>query len=489
VPKVIELNPQQAEFVQCMARFVGFFGGIGSGKTAGGAVKAIKKIPDGDGIVVGSDFPHFTKSLWPEFAKWLPWSRVINKHLNHPFTSEKILKIQCGKHVHKIYYGGMEEASAWAGPSVNWAWADEFRRKPTRQHFDILAGRIRVGPNPQLWLTTTPRASLRGQYHWLYNVFVQRQFPEEVLEIFRSSNRELVTYFTAPTSENADNLDPLYLASLQGLYSGKYAQQELGGAFISFEGIVFSEFNEIDNVTEDAEYIPGIAVEWGVDEGFTPGHPRVILLAQVVPPYINIFDEYVITHEMPEVSLDNVLALPYQKPVVARVDSSAAELIRRLWDREIDTQRGSHDVIQGINHLRPFIRDGRGQVHVRFHPRCGFSIQEIQAYSYPDTTESRLSPSSARAAKPLKEADNAADALRYLTWPKDINLLMSWFTDEGAQDVLRLPEPVSTEPQQRAPQETLIRMGQRSPLVSLFGSKRRPRNRSRNRPIGRPSWW
>uniref|UniRef100_A0A6M3L6M7 Putative terminase n=1 Tax=viral metagenome TaxID=1070528 RepID=A0A6M3L6M7_9ZZZZ len=515
MPKVFRANPVQAKFLASQARFVGFMGGIGSGKTAGGCVKSIMKLEDGDGIVVAPDFPHFCKSTFPELAKWLPWSRVTNRHLNHPNTGAKVLTIETSRGERKIYYGGMQDASSWAGPSVNWAFADEFRRVPTRQHFDVLAGRIRVGDNPQLWLTTTPKAVLRGRRHWLHEVFVEQKFDEDFLKAFASSGQTLVEYFMAPTSENAPNLDPMYLASLQALYKGKYARQELGGEFIEFEGQVFEDFNEADNVSEMAEFVPGVPVEWGVDNGFTAGHPRVILMAQTIPPFINVFAEYVATFELSEVSIDNAIKMGYPLPTVARVDSSAAELIQRLWERGIETYKGSHDVDAGIAHLRSFIRDGKDQVHVRFHPRCTFSIDEIQAYVYPDTVESKISEASDRAARPLKESDNAADALRYLVWPKQLALLAA--STLTARQVIRVdsprPGPPSPVPQVQVAQgsspnalsgagvasgssrEHLLRPpvgpGARvRSLLSIFGGPRKPRpaRPTRTREQMPPGW-
>lgn len=485
MPKIFEANPHQELFLLSLARYLGFFGGIGSGKTAAGSIKSVLKLEDGDGIVVGPDFPHLTRSTWPEFKKWIPWSRVINSHLNHPHTSEKVLKIQTANGIRNIYYGGMEEAGSWAGPSVNWAWADEFRRKPTRQHFDVLAGRIRVGKNPQLWLTTTPKGTLKGKRHWLFEIFVEQKFDPDVLKEWQrlGLGSKLTDYFVAPTQENAAHLDPLYYASLRGLYTGKYASQELGGDFIEFEGLVYEEFTDEPggNVTEEAEYVPGVPIEWGVDDGFTDGHPRVVLMAQTIPPYVNVFAEYIVTREKQEKSIENALKMGYPKPVVARVDSSAAELIQRLWDEGIETHRGSHDVDAGIAHLRSFIRNGRGQVHLRFHPRCTFSIAEIQAYAFPDVVETNISPGSDRAARPLKEADNAADAARYLVWPKQIATLDYMAAAAGGIRIptmdmsMNVQQPMVTPATQR---EEPLRapVDVRRTVFGLFGSKpKRPR--------------
>lgn len=417
-----EATASQTKFLLSQARVVGFVGGIGSGKTAVGAVKAAQKINDGDGIVVGPNFPHFAKSTWEQLRKWFPWSRVVNGHLNHPYTQSKVLLVQTPNGIHKIYYGGIENPESWTGPTVNWFWFDEARRKDTRKEFDVLLGRIRTGPNPQGYVTTSPRGRIQGSTHWLYDVFVEQNFPPEVLELFAKENRPLVEHIEASTEENKTNLDPMYVATLRALYTGAYAEQELEGKFKVFEGLVLSNLSE-ENFTEQAEFNPDLPVYWGVDDGFTKGHPRVILFAQIDPPYINIFDEHVSTYEVAEESIRRALDKGYPTPMVARVDSAAAEFRARLWDLGIETSAGSHDVLEGVKHLRAMVRDGTGQVHLRFHPRCEFSIGEIQAYCYPDTVDGKFSANDPRAAKPQKHSDNVADAARYLTWPEEVTEL------------------------------------------------------------------
>jgi len=409
----IELSPKQSKFVLSRARYVGFIGGIGSGKTAAGAVKALRKTDEGEpGIVVAPDFPHFSKSTWPEWSRWIPWGRVENRHLNHPYTQDKRLLFRTQHGVVPVYYGGIDEPDSWTGPTVNWCWFDESRRKDDRKAFDILCGRARIGNDPQVFTTTSPA----GKHHWLYDVFVKKIIPKEIADLFASHGAVLCEYVQAHTKENEANLDPLYLASLMSIYTGRYAEQELAGQFVVFEGAVYESFGDT-NVTKEAEYIPGVPIEYGVDDGFTANHPRVFLLSQEIPPFINFFAEYIVTYELPEVSIAHLKELEYPLGRVAYIDSSAAELAARLWDEGIDTVASTHSVPEGIKHVRPFICDADGVRRVRFHPRCEFSVDEIKSYAYP----ARLSVRAGSGQpNPAKISDNAADAMRYLLWNKSI---------------------------------------------------------------------
>lgn len=425
-------SPEQEEFIYSLARFVCCAGGVGSGKTASGAIKAIRKIDSGeDGIVVGPDFPHFAKSTWPEFSKWMPWSRCTNSHLEHPYTQQKVLKFSVrGKEV-KVYYGGIDDPTSWTGPNVNWCWFDEGARKDSRLAFDILAARCRIGKDPQLFITTTPR----GINHWLYEVFVKGVFREDVMDALREAGYtgDVVKYYHVKTSYNKENLDPFTYLMLTGIYDGAVAQQELEGAFISLEGAVWSGWKQSGpyaNVTEDAEYHGGVPVEWWVDDGFTEGHPRVILMAQVIPPYVNVFAEHISWYQFPEDDIKEALAMEYERPSVAYIDSSAAELRSRLWASDIDTVKASHNVDEGIKHTAAFVGKANGKGYIRFHPRCEFSIKELPMYTFDSQT-----------GKPKKESDNVSDAMRYGLWPKslyDLIALGAKYRPEIAVDLREL---------------------------------------------------
>lgn len=442
MPKRFVAHHQQIPFLRSDARLLGFVGGIGSGKTAVGAVKSIIKISQGrSGIIVAPNFPHFSKSTWPEFKKWLPWSMCTNAHLDHPYTQKKILTFDVwykDKHYEPVvYYGGIENEETWTGPTVNWFWFDEARVKKTRRAFEILCGRIREGLNPQGFITSSPRGRVGARDHWMRLVFEDKSFQGKILEILAEMgiNRTLVEFFRGRTEDNKEYLDPMYYASLKALYSGKLAQQELEGMFVTVSGLVWPSFEpgpEGDsNVTEAADFTAGVPVEWGVDDGFTAGHARVFLFAQVVPPYINIFDCYAAVGEHAEDSLEEVLKRPWPLADLALVDSSAAELRSRIWDVGVDTLGARHDVLEGIKHVRQFLRDSKGFRHVRFHPRCQFAIDEMQNYVFPDKG----------GEKPLKESDNVPDSLRYLLWNKVLDDLQP--ARSGDPGFIRVPSSLS----------------------------------------------
>lgn len=176
-----------------------------------------------------------------------------------------------------------------------------------------------------------------------------------------------------------------------------------------------------ENISTEAEFNPDWDVIWGVDDGYAEGngpgsanyHPRTILLGQVTPTGgINIFAEYYKTLELSENALDNVLELPYPMPQVAYVDSSAAELKARIWERGINTVGATHRVAEGIKNVRRLIADGQGVRQLKVHPRCQQLIGEIAGYKYDEASK----VAEVGEPKPLKIDDHGPDTLRYMAW-------------------------------------------------------------------------
>lgn len=187
------------------------------------------------------------------------------------------------------------------------------------------------------------------------------------------------------------------------------------------EGLVFDNFSLTGNVRESAEYNPELEVYWGVDDGYAHGggvgtfghHPRVFLLGQQTSTGgVNIFAEYYQTLQMPESSLKEVMSWPYKLPRIALVDSSAAELRRRLSDNGIFNGAATHRISDGIKIMRRFVCDGNSVRLLQIHPRCKNLIRELQSYRYDD--KSRWSE--AGEPKPMKLDDHTIDACRYLLW-------------------------------------------------------------------------
>ena len=392
MPKVFVPNPGQRKALQSKARVVVALGGVGGGKSALGAILSLLKIQTGQpGLIVAPEFSQLGHSTFPALMKWTPQSLLQNRELNHPWTMARTLMFRVdGKDV-PVMYASFSEPETLTGISCNWVFADELARAKTRKVYDVLMARLREGPDPRMFIATTPRSR-----NWFFSV-VQEGLKTGLMEVFY-----------LPTMENRANLDPGYIDSLQLTYTGRQAEQELEGKFVSLEGTVFPTLTDA-NVTEDAEYVEGVPCFWGTDEGYTGSHKRAITFFQVIPPFVNCFDCYSAIYELPEKSIATALARPWPRPDVVYCDSSAAQLRGRLWDTDLDTVAASHPVESGIVHLSALICDGVGVRHLRFHPRAREVYDELRVYAYDEDT-----------GKPIKEHDDWVDSTRYGTYHIDL---------------------------------------------------------------------
>lgn len=300
-------SDQQGAFVHSTARFSALFSGRGGGKTASGAQKALMKIQRGEsGSVMNPDFENFKYSTWPELREWIPWEMVVPSQRyrvdtewqpHEPFTISFMNKT-------RMICKGLKNPDSARGPNMNWLWYDEAGRDDTGLGWKIAVAGVRVGKDPQAWITTTPR----GMDHWIYRFFVKQEIPEEVIEAFRQAstyygkNIPLVESFQISISDNKVNLDPLFYAQMLSMYTGWMKDQELDGQFVEGGGVLgHSEWfigkivlNNLENVLARVRYWDLAASEKklvGKRKGDDPDYTVGTLLAQAK-------DRYEIEHQV-----------------------------------------------------------------------------------------------------------------------------------------------------------------------------------------------
>ncbi len=118
------------------------------------------------------------------------------------------------------YAFSAEDPDSLRGPQFHAAWADEFCawREPERVLSNLRFG-LRLGEDPRLVLTTTPRPIPA----------LRRLLAESGMETTRGG-----------TAANADNLSPGFLKHLRALYGGtRLEAQEIEGLMVETEGALF----------------------------------------------------------------------------------------------------------------------------------------------------------------------------------------------------------------------------------------------------------
>ena len=201
--------------------------------SASGAQKALKKVMQGEsGAVMNPDFENFRTSTWPELQSWIPWDMVVPKHRYRASVSWEAIRPFTIVFMNgaRIYCKGLKDPESARGANLNWFWYDEGRRDPTGLGWKNAIAFLRVGDNPQAWCTTT-MASID---HWT-NTFFQGEVTSEIRALIRELKergieQNMFSVYKTTTKENAENLDPMFYASLVSTYpSGYLRAREIDG--------------------------------------------------------------------------------------------------------------------------------------------------------------------------------------------------------------------------------------------------------------------
>lgn len=233
-----KFNPSesQKQFIESNAAFCAFIGGRGSGKTAAGTQKALRKIAQGqNGAILNPDFENFKISTWFEFRQWVPWEAVVPAHRYRSDPSWQptqpfVLTFMNGANV---ICKGLKDPESARGPNINWLWYDEASRDRDGLAWTIAIASVRVGKNPQRFVTTTPKG-----LNWVYNLFIEQKVDPKVIEEFsKISDRKLIEIFRGTIDDNRNNLDPEFIMSMKTAYpSGYLYSQEILGEFVEEGG-------------------------------------------------------------------------------------------------------------------------------------------------------------------------------------------------------------------------------------------------------------
>jgi len=200
-----ELSRAQRDFLADETRFTAFVGGIGSGKTFAGALRALSRIFPRErptiGMIVAPTYRMLLDATWRTcLAVWEPL--LVEQH-----RAELRLVLVGG---HEVLFRSADDPDRLRGPNLHWAWIDE-AALCAAQTWPILIGRLRAdGEAGPAWLTTTPKG-----FNWVYDLIQDG----------------MVSAHRATTMDNPF-LPAAFVAELRRQYPADFARQELGGEFL-----------------------------------------------------------------------------------------------------------------------------------------------------------------------------------------------------------------------------------------------------------------
>jgi len=376
--KTIQLYPAQHDFVLCPDRFAAFIAGIGSGKSYAGAVKGLvtAKATGGLGLIIAPTYPMLRDATLRTFQL------VAGAAITEYRKSEMIATLRGGL---EVMFRSADNPDRLRGPNISWLWIDEAGLCPEGT-WEVAIGRLREGGKAgPAWVTGTPK----GRHTWLFRILPQ------------------LTLFRAATKDNP-HLDPEFVRSLETSYTGAFARQELLGEFVSFEGLVYDDFQRDRHIMQRSDKWQRVIA--GMDEGYT--NPAVILVVGLDSDgRAHVLSEFYQRRMLQGDVVGEAKRLQAAHGIASFcVDPSAAGLIAELRSVGLPVIEADNDVFPGMQHVKQRLAvAGDGKPRLTFDPSCVQTIAELESYVWKDGKAGAKD-------EPEKVNDHAMDALRYVLY-------------------------------------------------------------------------
>lgn len=393
------LHRAQDAFVRCDAKFCFYVGGVGAGKTFAGAVRAIRyalAYPRSLGYIGAPTYAMLRDVTERAFFDLLPAGLELSRN-----KTQHSLRLTNNS---EVLFRSLDQPDRSRGLNLAWFWLDE-APLCTYYAWQVLKGRLRQRGIPSGahagWATGTPKG--RDNY---YRDFEQTPRPHHQL-------------FRAATTANLHNLPPGYIEDLG--YTGAFAEQEIEGQFVAFEGLVYqfdaSEGGNLRAAPPDKTFDRVIG---GVDWGFHNPVAAVVFGLDGDGRAWQLAEYYTRGAEIKEVAVPALLDLTRRHHVaVWHCGPDEPEHIQildnALVHEGIDCRadRAENAVVAGLQTVtRLLARRADGTHGLYVDPACTNTIAEYAEYRYEPGERAdgaRRDP----AERPLKHHDHALDATRY----------------------------------------------------------------------------
>lgn len=314
-----------------------------------------------------------------------------------------------GRRIWLVGANDVKSESKIRGMTLAGAYVDEASLMPEGM-WRMLGTRLSV-PGARLFATTNPD----NPRHWLKNVL-------DRADVWVTPDGDLSACATPPGETRLDlarfsftlrdnpHLAPDYIAALEAEYTGLWRRRFILGEWCIAEGSIYSMWDPSLHVVSPGQVPDGLRlVSLGVDYGTR--HPFAAMLVGVERGRLWVTDEWVHDGQATKVQLAPTQYsvrlrewLGARSPEGVYVDPAAADFNRQLWvDGLSGVTPADNDVAPGIRTVAGLLSAGKLQVSAR----CERLIQGLPGYAWDE-----------RAAmtgqdKPIKTADDEADALRY----------------------------------------------------------------------------
>jgi PBSX family phage terminase large subunit len=312
----------------------------------------------------------------------------------------------------EVLFRSADDPETLRGPSLAWFILDEASLM-SYETWRIMIGRLRQqGYRHRGIVATTPKGR-----NWVYQIFVEKPTKSHAV-------------FTCPTHVNQRNLPEGFIEDLEAQYSGEFLKQELYGEFVSFEGLVYPDFDPLVHVIEN-EQLPALklyrrvvcGIDWGFSNPFAllaigiDGDGRADVIDEVYASRLN--DEQVLAYCR---SFQDAY-----RPDTFYCDPAEPKSIEMLCAAKLNAVPAINDIMPGISLVSTYLpRQKDDRPRLRVARRCSGLISEFSQYAYGKTRDGRSTE------KPVDAANHSLAALRYALMtmkavkPKDPNRFLKY---------------------------------------------------------------
>jgi hypothetical protein len=250
-----------------------------------------------------------------------------------------------------------DEPERLRGPEHDGAWCDELAAWRYPAAFDNLLLGLRIGPDPRLCVTTTPRRV----------PLVMRLLDDPTTAVSRGT-----------TYDNRAHLSPAFFQRIVASFEGtRLGQQELLGEVLEVsDGAWFKRFDVARHVSDEAAYHPAWPVHLAIDCGVSRHTAAVWFQVRgydPMAPRVTVFGEWYGQDLYSEAAAKAILARSWELPCGSRLDtvrldpaSSARSGIgpaaygefERVFGRSVLAHWPKHRVADGLDQLEVLLDKG-----------------------------------------------------------------------------------------------------------------------------------
>lgn len=381
--KVFRLHEGQSQVMKAKARFKAAIAGTGGGKTVLGSVwcyEQIARVADSrdlskdplKGMIVAPTYPILVRATSPTFVSMLAGTDLEGRYI------ESKSRYELPQNMGTIWLMSADRYESLEGGQFDWAWLDEAGQMSYRSWVAI-QGRLGQRQGPAL-LTTTPYIM-----NWLHSDFFERA---------KAGDPD---YFVHQWSSD---MNPVYpkeeMERARRTLSDARFRMRYQGEMIAMEGLVYPQFN---SAITDFTDLPVGELVGGIDFGWA--HPFACVAAiQDLKNRLWIFYERYRTQTPLEI---HARAIPRRAFYYA--DPSRPDMISELKRADIQVVGNKiHDLVTGVDAVSARLYHRT----LKIHPSLHTLRYEAGQYRWPGED------GHVERENPVKGADHALDALRYL---------------------------------------------------------------------------